>query len=315
MKGKVYRIESNNPYRNLAVEGLLKEKAKAPTLLLWQNEHSVIIGRCQNAWAEVDIARCEQDGIHIARRNTGGGAVYHDLGNLNYSFIMPHQVQDVARQTQVIVKALKSLGIVSHPSGRNDLLVDDRKISGNAYATGENYLHHGTLLVDVDLERMQRYLTPNSAKLQSKGVSSVRSRVMNLIEVSPYITVDAIGDAIVRQFSEEYEAGRPSKLPQMPELGERTLHMASRHWRLNTSPPFETELERRFDWGLVQLHLDVKYGTVKAAQLYTDAFDLDLLERLPSLLLERMYGKEMALALEGETGHQADDLRSWFEEL
>ena len=179
---------SVNPYHNLALEELLMESnpPECCTLYLWQNRQTVVIGQNQNAWQECRVKELEEDGGHLARRLSGGGAVFHDLGNLNFTFLVPRADYDVARQTQVIEEAAASFGLTVERSGRNDILVEGRKFSGNAfYKKGQNAYHHGTILIDVDMGALGRYLNVQPDKLQSKGVRSVRSRVTNVAEHLP----------------------------------------------------------------------------------------------------------------------------------
>ena len=207
MKLFLYLAQGTNPYRNLAVEQYLLEHVPrdACILYLWQNRHTVVIGRNQNAWQECRTARLEADGGFLARRLSGGGAVFHDLGNLNFTFLVNKADYSVEKQLSVIVEACRSLGIPAERSGRNDVLTGGRKFSGNAFYEhqGRCY-HHGTLLVDVDMEAMGRYLSPSTAKLQAKGVSSVRSRVVNLRELRRDLTIPMLREALTGAFSQVY---------------------------------------------------------------------------------------------------------------
>ena len=202
-----YITGCTEPYRNLAVERYLLEHTPAGsvTLYLWQNKNTVVIGRNQNPWAECNMTQLRRDGGHLVRRLSGGGAVYHDSGNLNFTFLTDARTYNLARQLEVIIGALKSLGINAEKSGRNDILVDGRKVSGNAfYTSGGKKYHHGTLLIDVKTDEMAKYLTVSPLKLQAKGVSSVKSRVLNLKEVCPSLTVPVLQNALVRSFAEIY---------------------------------------------------------------------------------------------------------------
>ena len=314
---KAYRIQNTNPYQNLAMEQLLLQSASEPTLLLWQNEGCVVIGRCQNAWAEVNVPYCREHGIHIVRRDTGGGAVYHDLGNINYSFLIPRRQYDVPRQTRVITNALSSFGLSAALSGRNDILAEGKKVSGCAYRLGETCLHHGTLLVDVDFERMSRCLTPSSQKLQAKGIQSVRSRVANLRELCPGIEIHSLAEAVHQAFCAEYgPCDLSAELPDIPGLAEETARLSADQWKFLTCPPFDARLERRFAWGGIELYLRVKGGVVEEATVFSDAMDQDAVLRLPGLLEGCAYGTGMAQAIkEKEPSGMADDLSAWFSSL
>ena len=197
MVEKITYIESGqfHPYKNLAVEEylLLHCEPQECILYLWQNQNTVVIGRNQNAWKECKVESLEENGGHLARRLSGGGAVYHDLGNLNFTFLVSKENYSIDRQLEVIVKAVQKLGAKAEKSGRNDILIDGKKFSGNAFFDSKGYYyHHGTLLLNVDTASMSRFLNPSKAKLQSKGIDSVRSRVVNLSSLCPDITVDTI---------------------------------------------------------------------------------------------------------------------------
>ena len=203
----LYRTDCTDPYRNLAVEQHLLETVPkdACTLYLWQNRRTVVIGRNQNAWKECRVTALEADGGFLARRLSGGGAVFHDMGNLNFTFLMNQTDYDLPRQLGVIVELCRALGIPAECSGRNDVLADGRKFSGNAfYAHNGKRYHHGTLLVDVDMAAMGRYLSPSHAKLEAKGVASVRSRVVNLRELRPELTADAMAEGMEDAFQTVY---------------------------------------------------------------------------------------------------------------
>ncbi len=285
---QTYESDGVDPYRNLAIEQHLLESVVSGCCLLylWQNERTVVIGKNQNAWAECRTALLKDEGGRLARRLSGGGAVYHDVGNLNFTFLMRSEDYDLMRQLSVIRRACALCGVETEISGRNDLLAAGRKFSGNAFYhhEGRSY-HHGTLLVDVDTARMGRYLSPSKAKLASKGVESVRSRVVNLKELNPAITVDALKTAMRQAFSEVYTL--PVSAPPVPDearIEELTTHYASDAWLFGQKLPFTFRCEQRFAWGGVELQLFVDRGVITDAKVYTDAMDDGLADKLKAAL-------------------------------
>lgn len=204
MINKTSYIESNtiNPYYNLALEEDLFFKCAEDEMILylWKNSNTAVIGKNQNAWRECNVTKIEKDDVVLVRRMSGGGAVFHDTGNLNFTFICHRKNYDVDRQLGVIIDALKPFGIYAKKTGRNDIQVNGKKFSGNAfYQRGERCYHHGTLMVDVDTERLSKYLTVSKAKLQSKGVESVKSRVTNLVELQP-ISIEELKNSIKKSY-------------------------------------------------------------------------------------------------------------------
>ena len=161
-----------DPYVNLAREEHLLELLgpEEVILYLWQNRSTVVIGRNQNAWKECRVEKLTADGGFLARRSSGGGAVFHDLGNLNFTFLARSDHYDVDRQLEVVLRALSACGVPAEKTGRNDVTAEGRKVSGNAfYSAKDRSYHHGTLLVDVDMERLSAYLQVSADKLKSKG--------------------------------------------------------------------------------------------------------------------------------------------------
>ena len=284
----IYESDGVDPYRNLAIEQHLLESAFGGCCLLylWQNAHTVVIGRNQNAWAECRTSLLSEEGGHLARRLSGGGAVYHDLGNLNFTFLMRTEDYDLDRQLSVIQTACALSGIETERSGRNDLLADGRKFSGNAFYRHEGRAyHHGTLLVDTDTARMGRYLSPSKAKLEAKGVESVRARVVNLSELNPAITIQSLKAALVAAFSTVY--GLPTEAftgIDEARVQELTAHYASDAWLYGQKLPFTFRCEQRFIWGGVELQIKADRGVITDAKIYTDAMDDTLAPALEAVL-------------------------------
>ena len=299
---KIYQTNSIDPYLNIATEKYLLETVEKGCciLYLWQNQNTVVIGRNQNAWVECRTSLLEEEGGHLARRLSGGGAVFHDLGNLNFTFIMCDEDYDVDKQLSVIQAACASLGIIAERSGRNDLLADGQKFSGNAFyhSKGKAY-HHGTLLVNVDMEKLSRYLTPSKAKLEAKGVASVRSRVVNLSELSPGLTCEGMAVHMRNAFSKVY--GLPSQEITLSPAARATIEesrkqLRSWDWLYGPRLPFSFACEDRFSWGSIRLELQVESGVVQAARAYTDSMDWQLAEQLQEALTGCKFNLQELLA-------------------
>ena len=294
---ETYESGSFDPYLNLATEQHLLDTVEGGCCLLylWQNENTVVIGRNQNPWAECRVSLLESEGGHLARRLSGGGAVFHDLGNLNFTFLVPTEDYDLARQQRVLLEACRSFGIPAELSGRNDLTADGRKFSGNAfYHNGPRSYHHGTIMVDVDGRKLTRYLTPTKAKLEAKGVASVRSRVVNLKDLCPAITIPALKHALIDAFEGVYglkstpKAFTETDESRIAELRETYANWA---WRFGQRLPFTFHCEDRFTWGGVELQLRIDEGVIRQAAVYSDDMDF----AFPPALEKALIGCRFAL--------------------
>ena len=193
--------ENTSPYYNLALERSLFDFVDEDTVILylWQNSHTIVIGKNQNAYAECKVDEFIKDGGTLARRPSGGGAVYHDLGNLNFSIICKESIAKEHTYQRIVKDALSYFGIVSEFNGRNDLTVDDKKFSGNAFYVKDDVLcQHGTILINSDFKELSNYLTPDISKLERNHVKSVESRVVNLSEISDKITVASMKEAMIK---------------------------------------------------------------------------------------------------------------------
>lgn len=289
MKAYFFLCESNDGWRNLAAdEYFLNHIGKDEILLhIYINAPSVIIGKNQNAWRECNLKAMDADGVKLVRRISGGGAVYHDLGNVNFSFIAHKDIYDVSRQMNVILRAVRELGISAEFSGRNDLLAEGKKFSGNAFCVrGEGRQHHGTLLLSADLSKLPGYLNVSDEKLKSKGVSSVRSRVCNLCEFNAEITNEGMIDALKKGFAQEYGAFENWELDAAAREEIEALYekQSSWQWRLGQAPRFDLELKNRFDWGEIQILLSFQQAHVSQVQVYSDALDTEIAEQLAQML-------------------------------
>lgn len=302
---RTYESQCVDPYFNIATEKFLLEHV-APgecILYLWQNKNTVVIGRNQNAWAECRTTLLEEEGGKLARRLSGGGAVFHDLGNLNFTFLVRDEDYDLDRQFDVILNAIRSLGIQAEKSGRNDLLAEGFKFSGNAFYHSQGCAyHHGTLLVDADMEKLGRYLTPPKAKLEAKGVKSVRSRVTNLKQLCPTLTCDSLKVHLKEAFSKVYGC-TPTEVTfteeDIREIKKNEEALSQWQWRYGPKLPFSTCLEAHYSWGNIEIQLQVESGVVKAAYVFSDAMDWALPNAVQSALNGcRFVAADMCAALE-----------------
>lgn len=315
MKNFLYVSSSADGWRNLAVDEWLLDHLEEDAFLLsfYVNENAVIIGRNQNPWKECALDAMRRDGVQLVRRVTGGGAVYHDTGNLNYSLIAGEGRYDQDGQYEMILRALRSLGIPCERSGRNDLLAGGRKFSGTAFCQrGKIRQHHGTLLIDAALDRLARYLQPDPRKLQAKGVESVRGRVCNLNAFRPGLRAAQVREALVETYREALGPFEPWSPDAAAGLAAYEEKHRSWEWRMGKTPAFDLELERRFPWGGVQLLFTLREGRVAALETYTDALDERLPERLRACLVgQRLDAGALHTALAGAEEPPLRDIAGW----
>lgn len=300
--GYLYVSKYYDPFKNLAKEELLCHIAAAhdmPLLYLWRNELCAVVGINQNPWDECDIKALDLAGALLVRRKSGGGTVFHDMGNLNFSFCMPKGQYDENKQYSIILKALERLGIQAERSGRNDIIVGNQKISGNAFFHDSKFsLHHGTLLIESDITVFSKYLTPGTDKLVAKGVKSVASRVGTLQNYQPNLSVEQTTESLIKVFQEEY--GEIIKTPTIDDEQLNTLSLAYASWdfRFGRTPPFESRLENRFDFGKISLNFYFLKGRIAECRCYSDSLDIMLPKKLEECLKGVLYKKqEMADAV------------------
>lgn len=284
--------KQDNPYINLALESTLLDnyKENTITLFLWKNRQTVVIGKNQNPYSECDVEALVNEGGHLARRRTGGGAVYHDLGNLNFSFVADKNIYDVKKQMSVIQKALLDFGLTTEISGRNDITYQDRKFSGNAFAFSHKQgLHHGTILIKTDNDLLQRYLKVKPAKLHKHGVKSVVSRVINLSEVSD-INSDNIIPSLIKAFEEIYQNKAEiidyDKLIS-DEIMRLSKEISSNKYLFGKWKEFNTKKSGTFDWGMVELDIKIDEGnsTIKDITIASDSLDTVSIEEVTKKLI------------------------------
>jgi len=258
MKNAIYLAASHDCAANLAGEAYLLTLEYDHILFLWVNDPCIVIGRYQNPFAECNLKNMEEDKVQLVRRQSGGGAVYHDQGNLCFTLIGNKHTTTKEENFALVLKALASLGLECELSGRNDILLNGKKISGNAFqTTATKFCHHGTLLVSSDLSVMSNYLTPSSNKLASKAVKSVASRVGNLKEGRADITNEMVQTALVDAFNAAYGQTEvtPIDFKTLPQAQENYHRFGDLSVILEKTPQFTHSFTHRFEWGEATLHL------------------------------------------------------------
>ena len=275
-----YIIDNHtDPYWNLAAEEYLLKHISEPVFRLWRNSDSIIIGQYQNALAEIDLDYVKANDIKVVRRMTGGGAVFHDLGNLNFTFIEPHTKSEESnamfrRFTAPIVEALNSLGVKAYLEGRNDLLIDGRKFSGNAMCiSNSRVLQHGTLLFSASMNNLGAALKSRPEKFIGKAVQSNVSRVTNISEhLSGQMNIDEF-----QKFLGEYICGNSTPytyteadLEAIEKLKNEKYGLDS--WNFGHSPAYTTHNVKKFPGGLVEVNFTVKKGEIAQLEIFGDYF-------------------------------------------
>ncbi|MBA6243747.1 MULTISPECIES: lipoate--protein ligase [unclassified Psychrobacter] len=293
MKLRILKSAVTNPWFNLATEDWIFNTLNpdSHTLFLWRNSETVVIGRSQNPWVECKTDKMEADDVFLARRQSGGGAVFHDLGNTNFTFLSPSDAYDQEANFTIIINALKKLGIDATLSGRNDMQVGDRKISGSAFRhAADRSFHHGTLLVNANMQKLGDYLNPHPLKLKAKGIKSVRARVANLVDFNETINHETLSDAIIEAFCKyhgettQLEQLDEASLAKQPTLNAYYQQMADWDWRFGKTPEFSHHIETRFDWGMMDVHIDVKQAMITEVVIFSDALNIELIDLIKNTL-------------------------------
>ncbi len=298
--------DSRNVYDNQALEEYLFDNVEDDQVILymWQNDNTVVIGKNQNAYKECNLAAMEERQINLARRISGGGAVFHDKGNLNFTFIAHKRNYDTKRQFEIIIAALSRFGINAEMRGRNDLLVDGRKISGSAFCRrGDRCLHHGTILMSSDLDILTEVLNVDKQKLILKGVDSVRSRVANLNEFDPYITAVRIITDLIVLFGATIK-GRVSELamPSDNQLKPYRDRFSSEEWIMGRNFDSDLAAYKRFHWGEIDCRVKLNEGIIADAIIYSDALNEQLIAAVTKSLIGRNFEtSEPLLPLQTDT--------------
>ena len=273
----LYISQSTNPYDNLAMEEYLISICQPTEIImyLWQNENTIVIGKHQNPYKECNLTLLKADGIHLVRRKSGGGAVYHDLGNLNFTFIAHDQYYNIEQNFKVIINALKEFHIDSEQTGRNDLTVNSKKISGSAFIHEKDInCHHGTLLVDAKLDKLAKYLTPSKIKIASKGVASVRARVTNLKNLNPAIKLSDLKEELIRAFDSVFLGElKMGNLEKNPFIIKTSQQYANWDWNIGESPKATLTKSSHNNWGNVEVAITLHNGQISYCNINSDTLE------------------------------------------
>ena len=294
---------STDCFFNLACEEYFVKNSQEDFFLLWQNDNTIVVGKNQNTLEEINHPYVTEHNIRVVRRMTGGGAVYHDLGNVNFSIIQTTEKEhfnDYAYFTQPVCLFLQTLGLHVQLSGRNDLTLCGMKFSGNAQACfGNRLLHHGTILFDSDITCLSKALTPNPLKIDSKGIKSVRSRVTNLkSSLSDDITVTAFMKSLTSYLLHSIPNLQEHRLT--PEETAAIQSLADKkyrtwEWNYGSSPPFTLSKSRKYPFGIVTLHLYIESGQLRTLKIYGDFFGKKETENLEEKLQNTVFRYETIL--------------------
>ncbi|MDM5297410.1 lipoate--protein ligase [Bacillus pumilus] len=291
-----------DPMINLAIEEYcLKYLDPEETYLLFYiNQPSIIIGKNQNTIEEINTKYVEDNGIKVVRRLSGGGAVYHDKGNLNFSFITKDDgdsFHNFKKFTEPVIKALEKLGVKAELSGRNDIMAGGRKISGNAqFATRGRIFSHGTLLFDSEIEHVVSALNVKKEKIESKGIKSIRSRVANISELMDQKMTTEEFRKILLSYIFDTNGDVPQY--QLTEADWKKIHEISQEryqkweWNYGRSPKFNMQHSKRFPAGSIDLRLEVKKGIIQDCKIFGDFFGVGDIVDIEQRLIGRQYDRK-----------------------
>ena len=299
-----------DPRINLALEeyALRNFGESDDYLLFYINGPSIIIGRNQNTLEEINDEYVRKNGIHVVRRMSGGGAVYHDEGNLNFSFITNYKKENLhnfKKFTKPVIQVLKQMGVDAEMSGRNDILAEGRKISGNAqFSTGKRMFSHGTLLFNSDLEEVTRALDVKMSKIESKGHKSVRSRVANISEfLNDKLSVSEFRQRLLDGLYRERDNFETYHLTDDEWKAVHDLRdekYGNWDWNFGRSPDFNIQRSKRFPVGEIDLRLDVEKGHIKNLKIYGDFFGREPVDEIEEMLKDVRYEpSDIEIALNG----------------
>lgn len=293
--------DNTNPYFNLAMEEYLLKNSTEDLFILWRNKPSVIVGKNQNTLSEINLEYVKENSIPVVRRQSGGGAVFHDLGNINFTFITNNNnsFSDFKKFTQPIIDLLKTMGLDATFSGRNDLLIDGKKFSGNAqYNYRNKVMHHGTLLFSSQITDLSNALKVKSIKFEGKGIKSVKSRVTNISEhLDTKMSVLEFKDLIMNYMASIDSDNKLYTLSKedidgIEKLVEKKYN--TWEWNFGNSPKYSFSNELKYPGGNVEFNLEINKGVISKIKFFGDFFGKEDIENL-EILLSGVKHKEESL--------------------
>ncbi len=290
---------SNDCYYNLALEETFLREYEEEVFMLWQNDNTIVVGKNQNTLSEINSDYVKANGIRVVRRITGGGAVYHDMGNINFTYIAKHDGEwesDFSRFAKPVILALEKLGLHAEVSGRNDIVANGRKISGNAQTVANGrILHHGTILFNANVSVLSNALSPDPDKIASKGIKSVSSRVANINELlGRNVSCEEIYSLVRCEVKRLYDASDYELTPKEMERAEKLADEKYRTWEWNYgySPKYTFTKKKHFDGGCVNVCLAVSDGRISEVKIYGDFFGISDVSDIENALCGILHREE-----------------------
>ncbi|KEI91934.1 lipoate--protein ligase [Clostridium botulinum] len=295
--------KSTNPFFNLALEEYLLKNVdiKEDYFILWQNEPTIVIGKHQNTLKEINMNFVQDNNINVVRRNSGGGAVYHDLGNINFTFITKYDEKhllDFKTFTNPVVYSLGKLNVKAELSGRNDILIDGRKISGNSqHIYKDRFLHHGTLLFNSELENLVKALNVDNDKILSKGIESIKSRVTNIKEhVKEDIFMEKFKEILIENIFMWNKSSLKKYNLTNDHINDIEKLMEEKYmtwqWNYGYSPEFNYRNSKRFQGGKLEVLLNIVEGHINECKIYGDFLELMDVSEIEKRIIGIKYGEE-----------------------
>ncbi|NFJ19442.1 lipoate--protein ligase [Clostridium botulinum] len=295
--------KSTNPFFNLALEEYLLKNVdiREDYFILWQNEPTIVIGKHQNTLKEINMNFVKDNNINVVRRNSGGGAVYHDLGNINFTFITKYDEKhllDFKTFTNPVVYSLGKLNVKAELSGRNDILIDGRKISGNSqHIYKDRFLHHGTLLFNSELENLVKALNVDNDKILSKGIESIKSRVTNIKEhVKEDIFMEKFKEILIENIFMRNKSSLKEYNLTNDHINDREKLMEEKYmtwqWNYGYSPEFNYRNSKRFQGGKLEVLLNIVEGHINECKIYGDFLGLMDVSEIEKKIIGIKYGEE-----------------------